>query len=141
MNIILNPGQTDTRKGDITLLASVDLTGRENQLLKIVNAGGVAKFALPTAITDIAPFICASGDVAGNEVAAEVPSGNENCRVAVNGAVSPGDLLCIDPNAYGKLYKPAGGSGATVAWFVAEEAAAAGGLCRVRKIGPMAFTP
>jgi hypothetical protein len=141
MNVILNPSQSNTRKGDRTLLASVDLTGKENYLLKIVNDGGVAKFALPTAITDMVPFVCASGDVAGNEVAAEAPSGNENCRVLVNGAVSPGDLLTLDPNAYGKLYKPAGGSGATVAWFVAEEAAAAGGLCLVRRIGPYPFTP
>ena len=140
MNAILNGSQSNTKRGDITLLASVDLTGKENYLLKIVNSGGVPKFALPTAVTDLAVYVCGSGDVAGNEVAAESPSGGENCRVLVNAAVVPGDLLCIDPNAYGKLYVPAGSSGATNVLFIAEESAGAGGLCLVRCVGPMPKT-
>ena len=41
MNVILNPGQSDTRRGDIQLPVAVDLTGKENYLLKISNSGGV----------------------------------------------------------------------------------------------------
>ena len=140
MNVSLNPSQSNTKKGARTLLGSVDLTGKENYLLKIVNDGGVAKFALPTAVTDQAVFICASGTTAGNEVTGESPSSSENCRVLVNATVVPGDLLCLDPNAYGKLYVPAGSSGATNVLFVAEEGAAAGGLCLCRKVGPMPKT-
>jgi hypothetical protein len=141
MNVILNPQQSDTKSGAITLTSTSDMTGKESQAVKIVNTAGVAQFALPAAITDMAVFIVASGDVAANETAAESPNLGENCRVAVNGACVAGDLLCLDPNAYGKFYKPAGGSGATVAWFIAEETAAAGGLCKARRIGPYPFTP
>lgn len=141
MNVILNASQSNTKQGAKTLLGNVDLTGKENLLWKIVNVAGVPKFDLPAAITDLAIYVGMSGDVAANDNTGEVPSVNENCRVLVNGAVNAGDLLCLDPASYGKLYKPAGGSGATVAHFIAEETAAAGGLCLVRKIGPYPFTP
>jgi len=140
MNIILNASQSNTRKGDINLPASVDLTGKENLMWKIVNNGGVANFALPTAVTDYATYVGASGDVAGANVAAEVPTGNENCRVVLDGTCNPGDLLSLSPNTWGQVYKPAGGSGATNYWFVAEEAGVAGQLVLVRKIGPIAVT-
>lgn len=140
MNVILNGSQSNTRRGDITLLGSVDLTGKENQALKIVNSGGVAKFALPTAITDMVPFICMSGDAAGSETAGEAPARNENCRVLVSGAVAPGDKLSLDPNNLGKFYVAGAGAGATNYWYVAEETAAANGLCLVRPIGPVPVT-
>lgn len=131
MNVILNPKQTNTRQGVKTLLASVDLTGKENYLLKIVNDGGVAKFALPTAVTDVAPYICASGDVAGNEVSAECPSTGENCRIQLAGACNPGDKLCLSAT-YGKVYAPAAGAGALLVEYVAEEIGVDGQdvLCR-----------
>ena len=78
---MLNPGQTNTRKGEINLPASVNLTGCENLLWKIVNNNGVANFALPTSVNDIAPFIGASGDVIGANTSAEAPSMNENARI------------------------------------------------------------
>ena len=136
MNTILNPSQGDTKAGAITLLATSDLTGLENTLVKIANDGGVAKFAIPSNVLDMAIFILASGDVAANDNVAEAPGTNENCRVKVSGAVVPGGLLCLDPNNWGQLYTPAGSSGATNVLFVAEEAAAANGLCKCRRIGP-----
>lgn len=145
MNIELNAGQSDTRVGDITLPGSVDLTNRENQLVKIVNNAGAANFALPTAVTDQANFICMSGDVAGNPSAAEAPSLNENCRVLIDSvnAINPGDLLSLSPNSFGKLYKPAAGAGAGVYKFQAETAVAAGSNppnpCKVRRICDTAF--
>jgi len=136
MNVILNPGQSDTRKGARTLLATSDLTGKENYLLKITNDGGVAKFALPAAVTDFAVFICASGDVAANDNSAEAPGVDENCRVLLTGTCNPGDPLCLDPNNWGKVYVPAGSSGATNVLFVAEEAGVAGQLVLSRRVGP-----
>jgi len=76
MNIILNPIQSDTKVGDINLPAFVNLTGCEGYLWKIVGNNGAANFALPTAISDCAYYIGASGDVAGNNVAAEAPRKN-----------------------------------------------------------------
>ena len=145
MNTALNPGQSDTRVGDIKLPGSVDLTGKENLLVKIVNDGGVAKFALPTAIADQAPFILASGDVAGNDSAAEAPNLNENCRVLIDStnAIVPGDLLALSPNSWGKLYKPVAGAGAGFYTFVAESAVAAGAAIvnpvKVRRVPDRAF--
>jgi len=131
MNIILNPLQTNTRQGEITLLASVSLAGKENYLLKIVNDGGVAKFALPTAITDIAPYICASGAAAGSEVQGEAPSTGENCRVRLTGTCVPGDRLCLSAT-YGTLYAPATSAGSLLVEYIAEEAGVDGQdvLCR-----------
>ncbi len=141
MNIILNPQQSDTKREDISLIANANLTGCEGLMWKVVNNGGVANFALPAAITDLACFVGASGDVQGNLVAAESPSQNDTFRVIVDSAVLPGQQLSLSPNNWGRLYVPAGGSGATVGWAIALESAAAGGLCKCVRIGPNAFTP
>ena len=140
MSVILNPSQSDTKRGAITLTATSDLTGLENTLVKITNTGGVAQFAVPSNVLDMAIYILASGDVAANDNVAEAPDSGGTCRVKVSGAVVPGGLLCLDPNNWGQLYTPAGSSGATNALFVAEEAAAANGLCKCRRIGPMPKT-
>jgi hypothetical protein len=140
MNVILNPSQSDTKKGAIPLTATSDLTGLENTLVKITNTAGVAQFAVPSNVLDAAIYILASGDVAANPSFAEVPDMGENCRVKVSAAVVAGGLLCLDPNNWGQLYTPAGSSGATNVLFVAEEGAAAGGLCKCRKIGMMPKT-
>jgi phage-related tail fiber protein len=134
MNIILNPIQSDTKKGDITLPASVNLTGCEGLLWKIVNNGGQPNFALPAAVTDIAPYIGASGDVIGNPVSAEAPTMGENCRVFLDGACNPGDKLCISPTTWGRVYAPAAGAGALLVEFIAEEAGVNGQALKVRRI-------
>jgi hypothetical protein len=126
MNIILNPLQSDTRQGDINLPAGVNLTGLEGYLVKIVNNAGVANFALPTAMADYAYYILASGDAAGNNVAAESPTLGENCRIVFVGNCNPGDPLSLNPNAYGTLYKPAAGAGSIYYDWIAEEAGSGG---------------
>ncbi len=126
MNVILNPIQSNTKEGDISLPASVNLTGLESYLWKIVNNAGAPNFALPTAITDPAYYVGASGDIAGNTVAAESPGMDENCRIAFSGTCNPGDMLSLNPNAFGQLYKPASGAGAVQYDWIAEEAGAGG---------------
>lgn len=125
MNIILNPIQSDTKRGDITLVANSNLAGLEGYLLKIVNLAanpGNPGFDLPGAVSDYAYFIGASLDVAGNVVAAESPGLGENARVAFSGACNPGDPLSLNPNAWGQLYKPQAGAGNIFYDWVAEEA-------------------
>jgi hypothetical protein len=145
MNAMLNPGQADTRTGDLSLPGSVDLTGKENLLVKIVNNAGAANFALPTAVDDEAIFILASGDVAGNQSAAEAPTLKENCRVLIDSvnAINAGDKLSLSPNSWGKLYAPAAGAGAHQYTFIAEFTCAAGAVlpnpCKVRRIPDRAF--
>ena len=140
MNIILNPSQSNTKRGAITLAAGVNLTGCENLLWKITNNNGVPNFALPTAVTDMALYVGGSGDVAGNESAAERPDAGENCRVLLDGTCNPGDLLSLSPTNWGRMYKPGAGSGATNYMAVAEEAGVAGQLTLVRMIGPVPVT-
>ena len=124
MNIILNPIQSDTKVGDIYLPANVNLTGLEGYLWKIVNNNGAANFTLPTATSDYTYYVGASGDVAGNNVAAESPDLGENCRIAFVGNCNPGDPLSLNPNLYGSLYKPAAGAGAVYYDWIAEETGA-----------------
>lgn len=140
MNIILNPGQTNTRVGDLTLPGCVDLTGKENLLWKIVNNGGAANFNLPAAITDVAPFVGASGDAAGNASAAEAPALNENCRVLLDGTCNPGDKLALSSTNWGRLCVPAAGYGTGYYTFIAEEAGVAGQTVKVRRIADRSFT-
>ena len=145
MNIILNPIQSDTKVGDVTLTANVNLTGLEGYLWKIINNNGVANFALPTVVTDFAYFIGASGDVAGNTVAAESPDEAENCRVAFSGNCNPGDALSLNPNAWGQLYKPQTGAGVIFYDWIAEEAGVGGTtvvpqFLKVRRIASRAAT-
>ena len=126
MNIILNGAQSDTKVGAINLTANSNLTGLENYLVKVVNSNGVAKFDLPSALTDYAYFILGAGDVAGNNVTAEQPGLDMNCRVAFSGNCNPGDPLCLNANAWGQLIKPAAGAGTIYYDWIAEEAGAGG---------------
>jgi len=139
MNIILNPGQSNTKRGDINLPAAGNLTGCENLLWKIVNNNGVANFALPTSTDDYAPYVGASGDVAGNNVTAEAPGFGENFRVVCKGAVNPGDQICLaDPGTAadaGKVRALPSGAGTFRVFAIAEEAGVDGQLLLCRKIG------
>jgi hypothetical protein len=144
MNVILNGQQSDTKAGALSLPASVNLTGLECSLVKLVNNAGVLNFALPTAVTDEAFFVLGSGDIAGNNVVAEPPALNDNCRVLADAtnAINPGDLLSLSPNTWGRLYKPLAGAGAGFYTFIAEEAAgvgAVGQLLKVRRIPDRSF--
>jgi phage-related tail fiber protein len=140
MNIILNPGQTNTKLGDITLPAFVNLTGDENLLWKIVNNNGTANFTLPAAITDQAFYVGASGDIAGNNVAAEAPSLGDECRVLLDGTCNPGDQLALSTLNWGRLVKPATGYGSGYYTFLAEQAGQPGQRLLVRRIPDRAFT-
>jgi len=145
MNVELNPGQSDTRVGDLTLPGNSNLTGKENLLWKIVNIAGLPGFDLPNSVDDEAVFIGASGDIQGNPCAAEAPSLDGNCRVMIDSvnAINPGDKLALSPNNWGMLYKPAAGAGAHQYTFIAEEAVAAGAVLvnpvKVRRIPDRAF--
>ena len=140
MNVILNGSQSNTRKGDINMPASVSLTGCENLLWKVVNNGGVANFALPTAVTDIAPYVGMSGDVAGNNCAAEAPTMGENFRVLLDGTCNPGDKLALSSTNYGRVYAPQASAGSILVEFIAEEAGVAGQLLLVRRIAARLVT-
>jgi hypothetical protein len=87
--------QTNVQSGQIVKAAHEDLTGKEGLLVKLVNASGVAKFALPDAETDLALFVLTDGDEAGNTVAALPLSPERNVRVRLNGTCVSGDVLVL----------------------------------------------
>ena len=140
MNLILNPGQTNTQKGVITLPAAVNLTGCENLLWKIVNNNGASGFALAARMTAGDLFVGASGDLAGNTVAAEPLDINDQCQVLLDGACHPGDLLALSTLNWGRLAVPAAGYGTGYYTFMAEQAGQPGQLLLVRRINDRAFT-
>ncbi len=145
MNIILSAIQSDTKIGDINLPAAVNLTGLEGCLVKISSNNGAPNFALPTTVNDYAYYVLMSGDVAGNNAAAQSPTLGENCRVAFSGNCNPGDPLSLNPNQYGQLYKPQAGAGAIYYDWIAEETGAGGTTAvpqflKVRRIASRAAT-
>ena len=144
MNVILNPRQSDTKRGDRQLLGLVDLTGKENLLIAIANDGGVAKFALPTSTNDFAIFVCMSGDAAGAISSGEAPGLDENCRIVLKGACNPGDELSLadpaTPADAGKVRKRPTTNGTWHTLFIAEEAGIDGQNILCRRVGERSIT-
>ena len=59
--------QSNTRVGDIRVLAGEDLSDTEGRLVKMTHDGGVAEMLLPTANSDYALFVLLEGgEDAGN---------------------------------------------------------------------------
>ena len=145
MNIELNPNQDGCKRGDIALPANTNFTTGgagggvcDGYLVKIANNAGAANFVLPTAVADQAIFILAQSDVVGATVFAESPGLDDECKVMVSGAVTPGSYLSMNTACYGTLFTPAGGAGALACDFIAEESqkgtVAAPVLCKARRI-------
>lgn len=138
MNIILNPLQSNTKKGDIVLPAHSDLTGKENYLVAVVNDSGKAKLDLPSSTDDLAVYVLASGATAGNDAAAESPSENENFRAVLKGTCVPGDKLVLaDPTTAadaGKLRKQPTTAGTWRLFAVAEESGVDGQFILARRV-------
>ena len=140
MNVSLNPSQSNTRQGVITLLAKDALTGLEGRLCQVVNDGGVAKAAVPTAVTTICIFIVAAGAAAASEVQIEPIASNDQCRVRAYGTGNAGDILVLaDPTANsgaqaGMVAKIGATAGQYFSPGIAEEAFVDGQLVLVRPL-------
>lgn len=87
--------QTNVQKGPIVLTAHVDLSDANGLLVKIHNDSDVAKFALPTADTDLALFVCIDGDEAGNTAAAQPLAPDQSVRIRLKDTCAPGDVLVL----------------------------------------------
>ena len=127
--------QTNTQAGQIVLLANEDLTGKEGLLVAIVNASAVAKFALPSAVSDLALFVLTDGDAAGEKVAALPLSPDRNVRVRLSGTCVPGDVLVpaeIDGTKDGMVKVLPGVAGTYRGIALAEESGVDGQLVKAR---------
>jgi hypothetical protein len=85
--------QSNTRSGDIRVLAGEDLTGMEGRLAKLTHDAGVAEVKLPEANDDYAVFVVIEGGADGALVSVRPVESDRNVRVALKGACNPGDAL------------------------------------------------
>lgn len=89
-----NATQTNTQEGDLIFLANEDLTGCEGYALKLVNAAGVTKVALPDAITDVCQFVLIESFYdTDEEVSVRPLCQSRNVRLKLYGTCNPGDVL------------------------------------------------
>ena len=87
--------QSNTRVGDIAVVAGADLTGMQDRLVVLGNNAGVAQVGLPAANGDLAFFVLLDGNVAGGIVAVRPLDPARNVRVILKGACNPGDVLVL----------------------------------------------
>lgn len=127
----MHPSQSNTCEGIVSFLASVSLVDKEAYVLKLVDAAGDAKVALPTADADPVQFVCVNGAASGESVGCQPLNPNQSVRLKLSGAVVAGIAVVVENG--GKVKTITGLSSGT--YFVvgyAEEDGADGDLVRVR---------
>jgi len=87
--------QSNTRVGDIRVLAGEDLTGMAARLVKMTHDTGVPKVKLPAANTDYAFYVLIEGGVDTALVSVKPVEAGRNVRVALKGTCNPGDVLVL----------------------------------------------
>lgn len=128
----MNVTQTDTKVGQLPLICGEDLTGKEGLLGKLTTTGVL----LPTAITDITPYIVVGGEVITVEGQFKPLTNNENARVFAKGAGSKGASLVLanpaTPADKGKVRALPVASGTYRVLAIAEEDFVDGQLVKLR---------
>jgi len=95
--------QSNVQRGLIQRNAFQDLTGFRSFLAKLVNNGGDPQIALPTAITDMCPYIVTDDNVAGKPAGVEPLHSEKNARIPLVGNCTTGDpLVLADPTVAGQ---------------------------------------
>lgn len=90
--------QSDTRVGDLPLVAGEDLTGMEGRLAVLGNDSGKPVVGLPNAATDVAAFVLIEGAEAGASATVRPLEAGRNVRLRLSGDCVPGDVLvAADP--------------------------------------------
>ena len=87
--------QTNTRVGDIRVLAGEDLTGKEGFLAKMTHDSGVPEVLLPTANGDYALYVVTEGAADAENVSLRPIEAGRNIRVKLDGTCNPGDVLVL----------------------------------------------
>lgn len=87
--------QSNTRAGDIRVLAGENLTGKEGRLVKMTHDGGVAEAKLPADVADRARYVLVEGGADGELVTVRPMHGDRNVRVGLKGTCNPGDVLVL----------------------------------------------
>lgn len=88
--------QTNFQPGELVFPAKVDLEGKEDYLVKLVNDSGVAKVNLPSAATDLTPYIVTDTNKgAGANVSVKPIQHGGNFRAKLKSTCAAGDLLVL----------------------------------------------
>lgn len=87
--------QTNTRVGDICVVAGEDLTGKEGCLVKVTHDSSVPEVLLPAANTDYALYVVLEGAADTENVSLRPIEGGRNIRVRLDGTCDPGDVLVL----------------------------------------------
>ena len=130
-----NATQTNTREGDLQVIANEDLTGKEGCLAVLVEDTNVLEAKLPDAVTELALFIITEAATAGEVATLRPLCGNRNCRAELEGTCNPGDVLklqAINGANDGKVCTLGSTPGQYFSPGVAEEEGVDGQLVRFR---------
>lgn len=87
--------QSNTRVGDIPVLAGEDLSGTEGRLVKMTHDGGAAEVVLPTGNSDYALYVVIEGAADAGLAAVRPMESGRNVRLRLSGTCDPGDVLVL----------------------------------------------
>ena len=88
--------QTNFQPGELVFPAKVDLEGKEDYLVKLVNDSGVAKVNLPGATTDITPYVVTDTNKGADANCSVLPiQPGRNFRAKLHGTCVPGATLVL----------------------------------------------
>ena len=87
--------QSNTRVGDLRVLAGVDLTGKEGRLVVMSHDTGVAEVLLPVANSDYALYVLMEGAADTKLVSVRPIQPDRNIRVTLKGTCNPGDVFVL----------------------------------------------
>ena len=137
----IDMSQTNTRVGDIRILAGEDLTGKEGFLVNLTHDSGVPEVLLPTSNDDYALYLVTDGAADAENVSLRPIEAGRNIRVKLDGTCNPGDVLVLADVAVaadkGKVRALPEDAGTYRGLAIAEESGVDGQLvlCRPALIG------
>ena len=137
--------QSNTRVGDIRVLAGESLTDKEGYLVRMTHDTGVPEVKLPSAITDYALYAVIEGGADAELVSVRPVEAGRNARLKLKGACNPGEVLvlaAISGGNAGMVRALPATAGTYRGLAIAEEAGVDGQLvlCRPAMIGNIVVT-
>ena len=127
--------QSNTRVGQIRVLAGEDLTGKAGYLVKMTHDGGVAEVQLPGDVAHYARYVVVEEAEDGALCSVAPLHGDRNVRLVLKGTCNPGDVIvlaAIDGTEDGKVQSLPATADVYFGIGIAEEAGVDGQLVLVR---------
>ena len=128
--------QSNTRVGDVPVVAGEDLTGTEGLLAVVSNDSGTPVAGLPASNDALALYVVIEGTAAGGNSTLRPLDPGRNVRVRLEGVCDPGDVLVLadtaTPADKGKVRALPSAAGTYRGLALAEEAGVDGQLVLAR---------